>query len=53
MSIDQAAAESGLSRSTIFRLVKAGQIETFRRTGDRKTYVSRNALLSATGFRRS
>ncbi|MBE7520325.1 MAG: hypothetical protein HS107_13885 [Thermoflexaceae bacterium] len=51
ISVDDAVAQYGLSRSTVFRLFKAG-LPRFRRSGDRKTYVSRSQLESMTSFRR-
>lgn len=51
ISIDDAVSLYGLSRSTVFRLFKAG-LPRFRRSGDRKTYVSRSQLESAISFRR-
>lgn len=51
ISVDEAAVEYGLSRSTIFRLFKQG-LSRFRRPGDRKTYVSRAQLESMTSFRK-
>lgn len=51
VSIDDAVSLYGLSRSTVFRLFKAG-LPRFRRSGDRKTYVSRSQLESAISFRR-
>ncbi|GMV85472.1 MAG: hypothetical protein AMXMBFR80_13270 [Dehalococcoidia bacterium] len=49
--VDDAVAEYGLSRSTIFRLFKQG-LSRFRRPGDRRTYVSRSQLESMTSFRK-
>jgi len=48
--IDDAVRVYGISRSTIFRLVKAGLVR-YRRPGDRKTYVSRRQLESMISFR--
>jgi predicted DNA-binding transcriptional regulator AlpA len=50
VSIDAAVLAYGISRSTIFRLVKAGLVR-YRRPGDRKTYVSRKQLENMTSFR--
>lgn len=49
--VDDAVVEYGISRSTIFRLFKAG-LARYRRPGDRKTYVSRSQLEEMTSFRR-
>lgn len=51
ISIDAAVLEYGISRSTIFRLIKEG-LARYRRQGDRKTYVSRSQLEEMTAFRR-
>jgi predicted DNA-binding transcriptional regulator AlpA len=48
--VDDAVRLYGLSRSTIFRLFKAG-LSRYRRPGDRKTYVSRKQLEEMTSFR--
>ncbi len=43
--VDDAAAEFGVSRATVFRLIGDGQLKSFkRRIGDRKTYVSKQAI---------
>jgi excisionase family DNA binding protein len=45
MSIDEAAALEECSRTTIYRLVRLGLIETYRSPGvDRKTYIDYDAL---------
>lgn len=49
--VDDAVVEYRISRSTIFRLFKAG-LARYRRPGDRKTYVSRSQLEEMTSFRR-
>ena len=49
--VDDAVVEYGISRSTIFRLFKAG-LARYRRPGDRKTYISRSQLEEMTSFRR-
>ncbi len=41
----------GISRRTIYRLIEAGELTKYRRTGDRKSYISLAALKEATGFR--
>jgi len=50
-TIDDVAAESKVSRSTLYRLMKDEGIPTYRRRGDRKTYVSRAAVAAKLGFR--
>ena len=52
ISIDEAVTEYGLSRSTIFRLVKEGLVK-FRRAGDRRSYISRRQLEEMTSFRKA
>ncbi len=45
MPIDDAAAHEGCSRTTIYRYVRLGLLETYRSPGvDRKTYVDYDAL---------
>jgi excisionase family DNA binding protein len=52
ISVDDAVEEYGLSRSTIFRLVKSGLVR-FRRVGDKKSYISRSQLEEMTSFRKA
>jgi len=42
--VSEAVAEFGLSRSTIYELMKAGQVHRFRRVGERKTLVDRRQI---------
>ena len=51
LTVDEAVAELGLSRSTIFRMIKDRTLHKYRRGADRKTYVSRLELIRAQGFR--
>jgi len=45
MPIDDAAAEVGCSRTTIYRLVRHGHLETYRSPGvDRRTFVDVDVL---------
>lgn len=45
MPIDEAAKQEGCSRTTIYRLVRLGLLETYRARGvDRRTYVDADAL---------
>jgi excisionase family DNA binding protein len=45
MPIDQAAAEAGVSRTTIYRLLRLGHLKKYRSPGvDRKTYIDADAL---------
>jgi hypothetical protein len=40
-----------MSRRTVFRLIEHGVLAKYRRAGDKKTYVSREQLTRAAGFR--
>jgi excisionase family DNA binding protein len=51
LSMDEAVAELDISRSTLNRLIRDEGIPTYRRRGDRKTYVSRAAVAAKLGFR--
>jgi excisionase family DNA binding protein len=51
LPIDTAADALGTSRSTVYRLIRAGEVRSYRRRGDRKTYVSRAALERALSFK--
>lgn len=42
--IDQAAADLGISRDTIYRLIRRHHLDIYRRTGDRRSYVDEDAL---------
>jgi predicted DNA-binding transcriptional regulator AlpA len=53
VSVDEAAAQSGISRRSIFRLAEQGRVSTYNRLGDRRTFVSLREVLAATGFRES
>lgn len=45
MPIDHAAAEEGVSRTTIYRLIRLGLLKKYRSPGvDRRTYVDADAL---------
>lgn len=45
LPIDEAAAQEGCSRTTIYRLVRLGHLETYRAPGvDRRTYIDVEAL---------
>ena len=41
LSVDEAAGAIGRSRATIWNLIRRYNLETFRRSMDRKTYVRR------------
>ncbi|MGH7881744.1 MAG: helix-turn-helix transcriptional regulator [Candidatus Dormibacteraceae bacterium] len=42
--IDEVAQEFGITRRTLYRLIKQHQLQTYRRTGDRRTYVDRSEI---------
>ena len=45
MPIDYAAAEEGVSRTTIYRLIRLGLLKKYRAPGvDRRTYIDADAL---------
>jgi excisionase family DNA binding protein len=45
LSIDDAAAQEGVSRTTIYRLIRLGHLKRFRAPGvDRRTYVDVDVL---------
>lgn len=45
MPIDDAAAHEGVSRTTIYRLIRLGLLKKYRAPGvDRRTYVDADAL---------
>ena len=46
-----AVQEFGISRSTLYRLAKAGRLRIYSRTGDRRSYVSRQEIASLSEFR--
>ena len=41
LSVDEAAAELGVSRATLYKWVKRNDIGTFRIVGDRRTLMRR------------
>ncbi len=45
LPIDEAAAHEGVSRTTIYRLLRLGLLKKYRAPGvDRKTYIDADAL---------
>ena len=45
LPIDEAAAQEGVSRTTIYRLLRLGLLRKYRAPGvDRKTYIDADAL---------
>lgn len=41
LTIDQAAGVTGRSRATIWNLIRRYELTTYRRPGDRRTYLAR------------
>lgn len=52
VAVDSAATHFHLSRATLFRLVKAGRLKSFKKLGDRRTLVSKAAVERLLGPRR-
>ncbi len=45
LPIDEAATQEGVSRTTIYRLIRLGLLKKFRAPGvDRRTYIDADAL---------
>lgn len=44
LSVDQMAAEYGISRSTAWKWIRDRGLQTYRFIGDRKTFVRRDDL---------
>ena len=45
LPIDEAAAQEGVSRTTIYRLIRLGLLKKYRAPGvDRRTYIDADAL---------
>jgi predicted DNA-binding transcriptional regulator AlpA len=44
VTIDQAVEACGVSRATIFRMIKAGALKRYERWGSTATYVDKRAL---------
>jgi hypothetical protein len=49
--VDDAVVDYAVSRSTLFRLIRNGQLSRFRRVGDRKSYLSRAQLQEVLSFK--
>ena len=41
LSVDEAAAEVGVSRATLYKWIRRNEIGTFRIVGDRRTLIRR------------
>jgi excisionase family DNA binding protein len=50
--IQEAAKEWGVSVDTLYRLITAKKIGRYRKGGDRRTFVDREEIKVALGFRR-
>ena len=51
LTLDQAEKEFGLKRATLYRYVGEEKLSTYRRVGDRKSYVRREDLIELTKFK--
>ena len=51
MLMSDAVEEFGMSRSTLYRLARAGRLRIYSRTGDRHSYVNRQEVASLSEFR--
>ncbi|MBI2865413.1 MAG: helix-turn-helix domain-containing protein [Chloroflexi bacterium] len=51
ITIDEAEQEFGMKRATIYKYAKRGDIRTYRRPGDRKSYVQRDEMKRLREFR--
>ncbi|HEY5640467.1 MAG TPA: helix-turn-helix domain-containing protein [Dehalococcoidia bacterium] len=51
MLMTDAVQEFGISRSTLYRLAKAGRIRIYARTGDRRSYVNRQEVAALSEFK--
>lgn len=49
--IDQVAAEFGISRYTIYRLIRRHGLQTYKQAGDRRTYIDREEIRPLVGLR--
>ena len=41
MSVDEAASDLGVSRATMWNWIRRHELRTFRRIGDRRTFLER------------
>ena len=48
--LDELAKELSLSRATIYRLVRRHGLSTYKRAGDRRTWIDRDQLVPLLGF---
>lgn len=52
VTLDAAAKEFGISRSTVQRLMREGKLSRYVRTGDRRAYVDRDELKELLALRK-
>lgn len=52
ISIDEAAKEFKVGRRTLERLIAKGELPKYQRAGDRRTFVQRQEIVTALGYRR-
>lgn len=51
LTVEAASGEFGIHVRTIYRLLADGKLTRYRKRGDRRTYVDREELKAALGFR--
>ena len=51
MLMSDAIEQFGMSRSTLYRLAKAGRLRIYSRTGDRRSYVNRQEIAALSEFK--
>ena len=49
--MSDAVEQFGISRSTLYRLAKAGRLRIYSRTGDRRSYVNRQEIAALSEFK--
>lgn len=49
--INTVADEFGITRRTLYRLIKRHHVQTYRKAGDRRTYVDRDDIRPLLGLR--
>lgn len=50
--LDQVAQELGISRDTVYRLIKRHGLSTYRQVGDRRTWIDRDEIRPLVGLQR-
>lgn len=51
ISLDEAVLQFQVSKTTLYKWVRAGELKRFRRAGDRRTFVSSKRLAELTRWR--